>query len=62
MPRIDPGATAWSISGKSKTAAKAWLEEHLPLAAVPEVRLAPSWWPFLPWLGYRIRVEIHLPE
>ncbi len=58
MPRVPSEAVALALAGKSPELAQAWLEAHLSLSAAPQIRLTPSWWPRLPWLGFRIRVEV----
>jgi hypothetical protein len=42
------GFGAWNVMSK--------LEKNLPLAAAPEVQLTPSWWPWMPFVPFRISV------
>ncbi len=58
VPRIAPEPVAQGIAGATPQAAQRWLQDHLPLAAAPKIRLHPSWWPRLPWLAYRIEVQV----
>ena len=44
------------IQGIGAQDARARLEESLPLAAAPEIRLSPAWWPWVPIVPFRISV------
>jgi hypothetical protein len=42
------GFGAWNVQSK--------LTENLPLASAPEIKLSPSWWPWMPIVPFRISV------
>ncbi|HSL31923.1 MAG TPA: baseplate J/gp47 family protein [Anaerolineales bacterium] len=44
------------IQGIASPDARARLEQSLPLAAAPEIRLSPPWWPWVPIVPFRISV------
>jgi len=46
------------VRGKAPAQASAALESGLSLAAPPVIKLAPSWWPWLPLIPFRIDVVI----
>jgi hypothetical protein len=46
------------VRGETPARAAAALESRLPLAAPPVIKLAPSWWPWLPLIPFRIDVVI----
>jgi hypothetical protein len=53
--------TAWvaqMLQGISVRNAQSQLEESVPLASDPEIRLSPSWWPWMPIAPFRISVEV----
>ena len=56
VQQIDAARVASLIHGLSAWNAKSQLEENLPLAAAPEVRLSPDWWPWMPIVPFRISV------
>lgn len=47
-----------SIRGKSADAAEEYLARHLSLASPPTVEVSPGWWGRVPWLPFRIAVQI----
>jgi hypothetical protein len=47
-----------SIRGMSAEGAQEYLARHLSLAAPPVVELSPDWWKRVPWLPFRIAVEV----
>ncbi len=47
-----------SIRGKSAVGAQEYLARHLSLAAQPTVEVSPEWWKHVPWLPFRIAVEV----
>jgi len=57
-PTLHEAQLRETLAGKRVSAARAWLNEHLELAAPPEISVAPSGWPFLPRLTGRITIEI----
>jgi len=42
------GFGAWNVQSQ--------LKKNLPLASAPEIRLSPSWWPWMPLVPFRISV------
>jgi hypothetical protein len=56
VQQIDAAQVVYRIQGLSAWNAKSRLEETLPLAADPEVRLSPDWWPWMPIVPFRITV------
>ena len=42
------GFGAWNVESK--------LTDNLPLAGAPEIKLSPSWWPWMPIVPFRISV------
>lgn len=55
---IDEADIREGISGKSVALAGTYLERHLILEEVPLVEVSPEWWGRLPWLPFRISVQI----
>ncbi len=56
--RIDPLQSAQLISGKKVSEAGRILSENYPLESRPLIRIFPAWWPWLPWLQFRINTVI----
>jgi len=54
LAQIDSQQAAQLIQGLNIHAASQKLFTLLPLAGKPEIHLFPSWWPWLPWLSFRI--------
>jgi hypothetical protein len=52
--RIDGQQAVQMIQGVNIPAASRKLFTLLPLSVKPEIHLFPSWWPWLPWLSFRI--------
>jgi len=48
-----------SIKGKSADAAEEYLARHLSLASPPTVEVSPDWWARVPWLPFRITVQVN---
>lgn len=46
------------IRGKSVSLAEEYLARHLSLVQEPLVRVSPEWWGRLPWLPFRIAIEV----
>jgi hypothetical protein len=44
------------LQGIRSTRAKTLLEKNLPLEGSPQVKLSPSWWPWVPIVPFRISV------
>lgn len=61
-PRIDPEQARRLVLGRPLSQAVQALAASLPLAAPPQITLAPEWYgrwfPYLPWLGLRIDVVV----
>ena len=53
---VDPALVSQLIQGLGSRAAQSRLEETLPLASSPEIKLSPSWWPWVPIVPFRISV------
>ena len=53
---VDPALVTQLIQGLGSGAAQSRLEETLPLASSPEIKLSPSWWPWVPIVPFRIEV------
>lgn len=47
-----------SLRGKSVAAAEEYLARQLSLATEPKVEVSPEWWDRLPWLPFRITVDV----
>jgi hypothetical protein len=43
--------------GQPPERAELRLADQLPLASPPYITLSPSWWPWLPWVSFRIEVK-----
>lgn len=56
VQNIDPARVTQMIQGFSSWYVTSKLEENLPLATAPEVRLSPAWWPWMPIVPFRITV------
>ena len=56
VQQIHPARVMQMIQGTRARRANLLLEESLPLEDVPEIRLSPSWWPWVPIVPFRISV------
>ena len=56
-PNINLSAVARAVQGLSPSEAGQRLESILPLASPPQIQLVPSWWPWLPFLQFRIVIN-----
>ncbi len=54
--RIDLAGAGQLVRGASPSRASLLLAQALPLAAAPEIRLTPTWWPWLPLIPFRIHL------
>jgi len=61
-PPVDVVMAQRLTRGRSPAAARRQLERVLPLAAPPQIRRFPSWWPLLPWLSLRIQIRLTHPR
>lgn len=55
---IDLAAANQLARGRSPAAARRALQEGLPLGSAPEIRMRPSWWPWLPLIPFRIQLVL----
>ena len=55
--RLDPVEATQLIQGRSLKVAGRRLAESMRLAAAPRITLTPSWWPWLPFVPFRITVS-----
>lgn len=53
---IDPAQVTQLVFGHGTRKAQARLDEALPLESAPRIVMAPSWWPWIPILPFRIEV------
>jgi hypothetical protein len=51
---IDGQQAAQLVQGLNIQTARQKLAAQLPLDGKPEISMSPSWWPWLPWLSFRI--------
>jgi len=58
MRGIDVNVASLLVRGKTPKQAVAELQSALPLSAPPEIRLTPSWWPWLPLIPFRLDVVV----
>jgi len=56
-PNINLSSTTRAVQGLSPIEAGQRLESMLPLASPPQIQLVPSWWPWLPFLQFRILIN-----
>ncbi len=57
-PVIDQNFIANSVRGMSPQQAAEWVEQQLSLRRAPRVELKPDWLGRLPWLSFRIQVDV----
>jgi hypothetical protein len=55
---LDVGTAVEQIAGKSLEEATALLQDSLPLKQEPQITVFPKWFPWLPWLSFRIQTEV----
>jgi hypothetical protein len=55
---IDELDVRQSIRGQTAEGAEGYLARHLSLAADPIVEVSPDWWVRVPWLPFRIDVQV----
>jgi hypothetical protein len=58
MRAIDPAVVNLLCRGQMPRQALGKLQAELPLAAAPEIRITPAWWPWLPLIPFQISVVI----
>lgn len=54
---IDTSTAALSVQGKTPAQAAQQLMERYALTQTPEITIQPGWWPWLPYLSFRIVVS-----
>ncbi|MCJ7583866.1 MAG: baseplate J/gp47 family protein [Anaerolineales bacterium] len=57
-PNINLSSTTRALQGLSPIEAGQRLESMLPLDSPPQIQLVPSWWPWLPFLQFRITINV----
>jgi len=55
---IDEADIREGIRGKSVSLAEEYLARHLSLVQGPSVRVSPEWWGRVPWLPFRIAIQV----
>jgi hypothetical protein len=58
QPQVDLESAASGAAGQSIEQAAKFLGEWAPLDSPPVIQIAPSWWPRLPLLPFRIEVDV----
>jgi hypothetical protein len=56
---LDIGRATSRIAGKSMAEARDLLNQALPLKNDPAITVYPNWFPWLPWLSFRIQTEVN---
>jgi hypothetical protein len=54
LRELDVARAGSLVRGLAPAAASQLLQSSLPLASPPEIRMSPSWWPWLPLIPFRI--------
>jgi hypothetical protein len=57
--RLDGLAATQLVQGRRPAVAARRLADTFPLAALPEIKMDPAWWPWLPVFPFRIYVSIN---
>jgi putative holliday junction resolvase len=55
---IVPEKASQIVRGKHVEQALALLQDNLDLAMAPSIQIVPGWWPYLPYLPFRIKVSV----
>jgi hypothetical protein len=55
---LDISHATHQITGKSIGTADETLKKLLPLKRDPDIKIFPSWFPTMPWLTFRIHVDV----
>lgn len=58
IQQINTAQVAQMLQGIGAREVQSQLEDSLPLASEPDVKLSPSWWPWMPIVPFRISVEV----
>jgi len=56
VQQINPAQVTQFVQGIGSRTAQTALKKNFPLAGSPEIKLSPSWWPWLPIVPFRITV------
>ena len=56
---LDVGTAVSKIAGKPLEEAAAVLQDSLRLKTEPQIAIFPRWFPWLPWLSFRIQTEVN---
>ena len=56
LQQVNSAQVTQLIQGRSLKSAQSLLDENLPLANAPVIKLSPSWWQWIPILPFRIEV------
>lgn len=56
VQQVNAAQVTQLVQGLGSSAAQTRLEENLPLLSEPKILLAPSWWPWVPIVPFRIEV------
>lgn len=56
---LDVGRALRQIAGKRIEDARGLLKQALPLKSDPQITVYPSWFPWMPWLSFRIHAEVN---
>lgn len=57
--QLDPIFAVQLSLGRTSNHALERLEDNLPLSGVPEIAIAPKWWPWMPLIPFRISVKFN---
>ncbi len=55
---LDVNKAVSEIAGKRGEVAQELLSKSLPLKKDPEIKIYPGWFPFVPWLSFRIQTQV----
>ena len=56
---LDIAKATKAITGKPLDTASGMLKQLLPLKSDPQITIFPSWFPWVPWLSFRIHTEVN---
>jgi hypothetical protein len=57
-PQVSTDTILKGLTGKSLDEASQLISQRVKLAEPPRIRVNPSWWPRLPWFGFRLAVFV----
>ena len=55
---LDINKAVRAIAGQRSDTAQELLSQSLPLKKEPEIKIYPGWFPFVPWLSFRIQTHV----